>query len=141
MTEPEEAFMSMAVNSVIEDLDGLVDGIFRYEAMSRHAVAVNDDYEAAEEFANEAGKLIMDVPYRTIPTVIMAMADRFNREREAYLATLDELFEAQRLLTEILTKDEVLLIPISQAASLGHVRRRLVEALEAAPYSRREERE
>lgn len=141
MTEFEEAFMNMAVNSVIEDLDGLVDGIFRYEAMSRHAVGVNGDYEAAEEFANEAGKLIMDVPYRTIPTVIMAMADRFNREREAYLATLDELFEVQRLLTQVLTEDEALLIPIGQAASLGYVRRRLVEALEAAPYTRNEDLE
>lgn len=133
--EFNEAFLGLAMQSVVDDLDSLLDQVLRLEAMARHSTAA-DDHESASAYANEAYALFMAMPVKALPTFIMALADRYNREREHLLAALDAIHTAEGRMTEVLTDDDALSIPFSAAARLGHVRLSLVEALEVAPYEK-----
>ena len=137
----DEVFVKLAVNSVIDDLEELVSKVLYLESMSRHVVACENDHEAAGAYAQEAYALFMGIPMATVPTFIMAVADRYNREREELLKVLDGVYEAERELVEVVTDDSILNLPVDQAAKIGQVRAKLSRILEEAPYARRDDAE
>lgn len=135
MTDNEEfdqAFLGMAVTSNIEDLDHVISQILYLEGLSRFA-ALGEDPEVVQGYAQEAFALFMDVPLKTVPTFIMAMADRFNREKEALLAALDALNDIGLKIGGIKLDT---ISDTTTAFVLADVLDLVGKALEDAPYSK-----
>lgn len=129
--EFDKVFLGLSVNSVIEDIDSAVDEIISYEAQARNAVAYDED---PAPYAQQAYEVFLSVPMKTVPTLIMAIADRFNREREAFLALLDVVDEARVKLGAVSSSD----LSYVQALQLVDVLEMLKKGIEDSPYSRKE---
>ena len=99
MTQDEE-FSRMMFRSVVEEVEAIMAQIIFAEAQSRHEMACNDDPEAANAAANRAYATLMEVKLRELPTLIMGLADKFNREHEAYTKLLDEIQDVQEHLRQ-----------------------------------------
>jgi hypothetical protein len=133
----EEAFASLSFNAVAEDLEGLMDEVVYLESVCRHAVACDENHEAAAEAANQAYAAFMGVSMKALPTLIMGMADRINREREGFLAALEGVHGAKQRLTEVLdSASRTSGIPLDVLVDLMGVSRVLDEIMENAPYQR-----
>ena len=86
-----EQFRALAIRSMAEDIEAVIDQVVHLESMSRHEVECTGDAQAANDAAAQAYSIFMDVPMKLIPTLIMGLADKANREKEALLAALDAL--------------------------------------------------
>jgi hypothetical protein len=90
-----EAFQQMAAAQVFQDMEALINAFVRLESESRHHIACAGDPQAAALAADEAYRLLMDSPMKVIPTLILGLADRFNREHEILMAVLERVEDAK----------------------------------------------
>lgn len=135
--EFDKVFASISMTSVVEDVDQVVSQVLHFESLARHAMACEGDYEAAGEASQRAYEVFSNIPYRSLPTFIMAMADRYNQEREAFHALLDVVHEARVKLGLVSTSS----LSYAQAFLLVDVREMLKKGIEDSPYSRQEDSE
>lgn len=98
-----DQFRAMALRSIAEDVDAVIEQVTHLEAMSRHEVTCTGDADAANASAAQAYSIFMDVPMKLMPTLIMGLADKANREKEALLAALDALDGAAVALEDAVT--------------------------------------
>lgn len=132
--EFDKVFASISMTSAIEDVDQVVSQVLYLESLARHAMACEGDHEAAGEVSQQAYEVFSNIPYRSLPTFIMAMADRYNQEREAFHALLDVVDEARVKLGAVSSSD----LSFAQALQLVDVLEVLKKGIEDSPYSRRE---
>lgn len=133
----DKVFASISMTSVVEDVDQVVSQVLHLESLARHAMACEGDHETAGEVSQQAYEVFSNIPYRSLPTFIMAMADRYNQEREALHALLDVVYEARVKLGAISTSG----LPFVQAFQLVDVVEMLKKGIEDSPYSRKEDSE
>lgn len=133
-----EEFRHLAFVSVVEDAAAMIEQVFALEARSRHEMACNDDPEAAGRAAHEAYSLFMQgTTLAGLPTIVMGMADKFNREHEAYASLLDAVADAAehlRQAVELAARNK----PGLAEASILSARMILAGALEHALYEKDE---
>lgn len=135
LDDVNDQFRSMAMRSIAEDMDAVIEQVIHLEAMSRHEVACTGNAEAANVAAGQAYSIFMDVPMKLTPTLIMGLADKVNREKEALLAALDALDGAAVALEGAVTHFEGGRTNIGMAVVLK-VLDDVKLALEEAPYSK-----
>lgn len=137
-SDVNEQFKAMVFHEMVEHGELLINKLCELEAVSRHEMACNQDPVAAGTAADQAYALFMDVSLKMLPTVVMGLADKYNREHEAYTALLDAVAEAM----------EVLILAAKHRARREHVLEEinlelalnfLAEARENALYEKVEE--
>ena len=89
--EVNDQFRTMMFTEAVEETDDVIRQIISCEAEARHAMACEDDRQAAADFANAGYQILLSAPMRMVPSVVMGLADMFNREHEAYTLQLDYL--------------------------------------------------
>lgn len=130
-----EQFKALAFRSMADDLEQIMNEVVRLEAQARHHVGCEDDPDAANRAASEAAGLFMTVTLAAVPTLIMGLADKFNREKEALLALLDVIYhgagEVRAAIHHLEQGQSALAL-----AYLHNLGDRYADALEEAPYQR-----
>lgn len=101
--EVNEQFRALVFADAIQETDQVVRQILTSEAQARHAMACEGDPVAAQEFANAGYQVLLGVPMRSVPSVVMSMADMFNREHEAYTVALDYILDIEEHLRQFQT--------------------------------------
>ena len=130
-----EQFRALAIRSMAEDIEAVIDQVVHLESMSRHEVECTGDARAANDAAAQAYSIFMDVPMKLMPTLIMGLADKANREKEALLAALDALDSAATGLTAAVEQFENGRANIAQAMLMS-ILDTVKLALDEAPYAK-----
>lgn len=135
LDDVNDHFRSMAMRSIAEDVEAVIEQVMHLEAISRHEVECTGNTEAANAAAYRAYSIFMDVPMKLMPTLIMGLADRANRERGALLAALDTITDTSVKVQEAIATLERGRPHIAKAM-LGNIHADLLQALEDAPYEK-----
>ena len=135
-----EQFRAIMFRDMVEHGETLIQRICELEAASRHEMSCNDDPEAAGRFADEAFALFMDSQMKMLPTIVMGLADRFNREHEAYTALLDTMSEVHGVLL-MAAQHRARREPVLEEINLELALTFLTDAREGALYEKTEEDE
>lgn len=133
-----EQFRAIVFRDMVEHGETLIQRICELEAASRHEMSCNDDPVAAGKFADEAFALFMDTQMKMIPTIVMGLADRFNREHEAYTALLDTMGEVREVLL-LAAQHRARREPVLEEINLDLALTFLADAQEHALYEKTEE--
>lgn len=131
-------FKALAFRTMAEDLEQIMNEVIRLEGQARHEIGCNDDHIAANKAASDAASLFMTVQLNLVPTLIMAMADKFNREKESLLALLEVIHHGAAEIGIAVNYLEA----GNQRMALAHLHNladKYAEALEEAPYERAED--
>lgn len=137
-SDVNDQFKAMVFHDMVEHGELLIEKVCELEAASRHEMSCNQDPVAAGQAADQAYGLFMDVSLKMLPTIVMGMADKYNREHEAYTALLDTVAEAMEVLilaAKHRARGESVLEEINLELALNF----LADAREAALYEKVEE--
>lgn len=130
-----EQFRAMAIRAMADDMDAVIDRVLHLEAASRHELECTGDTQAANDAAAQAYSIFMDVSMKMAPTLIMGLADKANREKEALLSALDAIDSSATGLTAVIEHFENGRANIGKAV-LVNVLDTLKLALDEAPYAK-----
>lgn len=133
-----EQFKSIVWQDMIEHGELLITRICELESASRHEMSCNQDPVAAAKFADEAYALFMDLPLKLLPTIVMGLADKFNREHEGYTALLDTVGEVQEVLF-VAAQHRARREPVLEEINLELALTFLADAREQALYEKTDE--
>lgn len=130
-----EQFRSIAFNTLVEEAEETISAVLALESRSRHEMACNGDHEAAAALAAEAYVVFTELPIRAIPTFVMNLADRHNREHEAYTKALDDISDAREHLRQFRVLRDQSQFALAEA-SLDAAEKILAESLDNALYEK-----
>lgn len=94
----DEEFQGIAFRFMAEDMDNVIDQVVDLEAQARYAGIVEDNPDESARLANLAHSVFSDVTLKTLPTLVMGLADRVNVERELVMECLEVLHKSSALL-------------------------------------------
>lgn len=130
-----EAFQNMTRIMRIDEMESLLNEIITLEARSRHILQCDGNKAEAEAVGNQLYTLLMSLRMAEVPSLIMNLADRFNREHDIVAMLLDAIEEADHdldLAAGHFGNDRKAI----GGTHLLNAQRLLREALERAPYER-----
>lgn len=95
-----EEFQKVAFMAVVTETEEIINRVIELESLSRHEIACNNDPHAASIHAAQAHHLLGEVKLAHLATLVLAMADKYNQDHEAYLKMIDEMVDVQEHLRQ-----------------------------------------